>query len=228
MQRIPFNCEPKIFTRDTDKFTLFSVEKYHDIPHNIGEIMELYCCQEYDKIMILMPTLKQILEHNIRFMGNANSLEDFITNILFSYCLYANDIELLEKIMQQNNYCDLFHSKFIICDDAIFKFSNENIFKFILNSMVLHDDTIGSFLLGAIRFDKINFIEILAEFGHRMSSAYISNCIMTNKFSIVDYAIMNNYDVQSAFDMCDFHYVSSGSSRLGDLFFCGSNSVSKC
>lgn len=152
-------------------------------------------------------------------IGSIDGIADNIRNEFFSLCISENDVEFLKKIILKNNYEDLFNlrqNRGLI--EVCVVNNKEEICRAVLAEMKLDYQTILFFFSMMVLHQTINLINIFSEYGHKMELNYIITAIRLNYIEVVKYAILNNFDVQSAFDKCRFFQGSPTSSSLNELF----------
>ena len=194
----------------------------HILNHR-DDIMILLDNDEYDQIMGLLPCIFSLPKYDWipieNESGISDSLESYSNNLdqnsipffdininhinkkLFSYSLDQNDIELLRKIISKTNQTDLFDS---ITVDKIIYTNNETICRIILDEVHLENSIIELCFGFIIKNQRINLLELFAEYGHTMNINHLSSSIQSGYLDIIKFAIANNYDVQGAFNGCDF------------------------
>lgn len=198
------------------------------------KIMKLFDNDENDNINIILNNLDihtmniisstyiQIpiseIDHSIMFQ---NSLADtntdkYISNKvndeLFAYSINYPDIEFFQKIISKNNRADLFcrGDNFSIQNDFIqIIVLNDNLCRIILDNMDIRSETIASFIYHAIQSQRLCMIDMFSKYGYCMDISQIEFALKLNCVYIVEYAILNNYDIQNLFnnyDICTFDY----------------------
>ena len=150
--------------------------------------------------------------------GPSGKMFDEVTYEFLSLCIKENDVEFLKKIILKNNCTDLFNlrqNRGLI--ETIVTNNKEEICRVILDDMTLDNITIVSFFTMMVQYQTINLITIFSEYGHKLEVDYITTAIRLNYTDVVKYAILNNFDVQEAFNNCKFfqgEYTTSSPNKL--------------
>lgn len=190
-------------------YNLLSTAKYDNVMKNI----------DFDGDLFDLPGINQNSDF-IYPMTNSGpgKMSDEVTYEFLSLCIKENDVEFLKKIILKNNCTDLFNlrqNRGLI--EIIVTHNKEEICRAVLDDMVLDNITIVNFFTMMVQYQTINLITIFSEYGHKLEVDYITTAIRLNYTDVVKYAILNNFDVQEAFNDCKFfqgEYTTSSPNKL--------------
>jgi hypothetical protein len=169
-------------------------DNFTNIEAQYDKIIKMFIEEDYQMILELMDKDKILLMR-------CGTLKESVALVLFVYCIFNNDINLLDIIMQKNLCMETsYHNMFITT--YVIKKNNYNMFKILLDNIQFSDKIISDFINYIIKeiHDDLTFINIILDRGHKIHENNIKNAIIFNNTTIIQYLFDSNYDVQSAFD----------------------------
>ena len=177
IQNITYDCIPAQWKKNNE-------DKDEYITNHYQELMGLYYNENYDEV-------------NIMLNPNYGSSLD----LLFKYCVDHNDVKLLSIIISnhKNDFCTLCHYFGDTINSVIFD-NNINMFRLIFENTTNFPSTNEQIFNSIVDNGEITFLTIMEQNNLRMGDHHLKNAIVNNKINIIQYAIINNYDVSYCID----------------------------
>ena len=148
----------------------------------------------YDDCVIKSKSLES--KHN-----NSNETKCEIYTKLSNYCYFNKDIELLKLlIVKANRDFSFFPISYL--NGYAFDYENQYMFEIFIENIKYSKTKIANIINNIIACNNnaIIFLEIMKKNDHHITINHIKDAIVRNEINIVQYVIINNYDVQNAVD----------------------------